>query len=83
MREEAKLVIDAILRYQRTGIANNLLILGSRGSGKSVMARYLMSIMKNDLNLNFLYVNTRQHNTSYKIIAHLLGIAARGSRLDE
>ena len=42
MREEVKPVIDALLRYQQTGIANNILILGSRGSGKSVLARYLM-----------------------------------------
>jgi Cdc6-like AAA superfamily ATPase len=83
MREEAKLVIDAILRFQRTGIANNLLILGARGSGKSVMAKYLMSILKQDQELNFLYVNSRQHNTSYKIIANLLGISARGSSMDE
>lgn len=83
MRDEAKPVIDAILRYQRTAIANNVLILGSRGSGKSVMARYLMNIMRHDLNLHFLYVNCRQHNTSYKILAQLLGVSARGLSMDE
>ena len=34
MREEAKPVIDALLRYQKTGIANHLVLLGSRGCGK-------------------------------------------------
>lgn len=42
MRAEVKPVIDALLRYQRTGIANNLLIFGSRGSGKTLMVKYLM-----------------------------------------
>lgn len=34
MREEVKPIIDALLRYQQTGIANNVLILGSRGREK-------------------------------------------------
>ena len=39
MRDEIKPVIDALLRYQQTGIANNVLILGSRGSGKSLFSQ--------------------------------------------
>jgi len=33
MREEVKPVIDALLRYQQTGIANNVLILGMEIAG--------------------------------------------------
>ena len=83
MREEVKPVIDALLRYQQTGIANNVLILGSRGSGKSVLARYLMKVMGRQDALVFAYANCRQHNTSVKILAALLGIRPRGSSLDE
>ena len=83
MREEVKPVIDALLRYQQTGIANNVLILGSRGSGKSVLARYLMNIMARQGPLVFAYANCRQHNTSVKILAALLGLRPRGSSLDE
>jgi len=83
MRQEVKPVIDAILRYQKTGIANNLLILGARGSGKSMLARYLMKAMSQDNELNFVYANCRQQNTSFKILAHLLGVQPRGRSLDE
>jgi Cdc6-like AAA superfamily ATPase len=81
MRKEVKPVIDALLRYSQTGIANNVLILGSRGSGKSVIARYLMKLLASQL--DFVYTNCRQHNTSFKILAHLLGIVPRGIGLHE
>jgi cell division control protein 6 len=83
MREEVKPVIDALLRYQQTGIANNVLILGSRGSGKSVLAKYLMKAMSGQSGLHFAYANCRQHNTSFKILACLLGLRPRGCSLDE
>jgi Cdc6-like AAA superfamily ATPase len=83
MREEVKPIIDALLRYQQTGIANNVLILGSRGSGKSVLAKYLMKVLSQQDQLNFAYVNCRQHNTSFKILASLLGLRPRGCSLGE
>jgi archaeal cell division control protein 6 len=83
MRNEIKPVIDALLRYQQTGIANNVLILGSRGSGKSLAATYLMKLLSSQNQLKFVYVNCRHHNTSFKILAHLLGLRARGRTLDE
>jgi len=83
MREEVKPVIDALLRYQQTGIANNVLVLGSRGSGKSVLARYLMNLMSQQGQAAFAYANCRQHNTSVKILAALLGLRPRGCSLDE
>ena len=83
MRNEIKPVIDALLRYQQTGIANNVLVLGSRGSGKSLAAKYLMKLLSSQNQLKFVYANCRQHNTSFKILAHLLGLRARGRTLDE
>jgi Cdc6-like AAA superfamily ATPase len=41
MREEAKPIIDACLRYLQTGIPNHLFIFGSRGSGKTLMVKYI------------------------------------------
>jgi cell division control protein 6 len=83
MREEAKPIIDALLRYQQTGIANNMLILGSRGCGKSVLARYLLKAFSGIGKMNFAYVNCRQHNTSFKMLASLLNVRPRGCSLDE
>jgi cell division control protein 6 len=83
MRQEVKPMIDALLRYQQTGIANNVLVLGSKGSGKSLSARYLMKLVGSQNGINFVYANCRQHNTSFKILASLLGVRARGCTLDE
>jgi cell division control protein 6 len=83
MREEVKPVIDALLRYAQTEIPNNILISGSRGSGKSVLAKYLMRLLFDSGPLDFAYVNCRQHNTSFKILAYLLGLKPRGCSLDE
>jgi cell division control protein 6 len=83
LRQEVKPVIDAILRYKQTSIANNVLILGSRGSGKSVSAKYLMKMLAEQTDLKFVYVNCRQHNTSFKILAALLDVSPRGTGLDE
>ena len=41
MRAEGKILIDALLRYDHTGIPKNLALFGSRGSGKTLMVRYL------------------------------------------
>jgi Cdc6-like AAA superfamily ATPase len=83
MREEVKPVIDALLRYQQSGIANNVLILGCRGSGKSVIAKYLMQILGKRKQLDFIYVNCRQCNTSFRILASALNVRPRGVSLDE
>jgi cell division control protein 6 len=83
MREEVKPVIDALLRYDRTGIANHLLIFGSRGSGKTLLLRYLMTLLAKKSGLTFHYANCRAHNTSFKILASLLGVRPRGSALEE
>jgi len=77
MRQELKPVIDALVRYEQTGIANNLLIVGSRGCGKTVSVRYLQNIFA-ERDMTVLYANCRTHNSSYRILASLLGVRARG-----
>lgn len=82
MREELRPVIDALLRFSSTEIANNVLIVGSRGSGKTLSLLHLKELLFHK-GLSLLYVNCRVHNTSYKILAHLLGVRARGLSFDE
>ena len=60
-----------------------MLILGARGSGKSVFAKYLMKLLSGQGQLDFSYANCREHNTSFKILAHLLSLRPRGRSLDE
>ncbi len=77
-----KPVIDSLLRYEKTGIANHLFIVGSRGCGKTLSVRYLQKLFEKR-GLTVLYSNCRSHNTSYKILAGLLGVRARGISFDE
>ncbi len=81
-REELKPVIDAILRFEHTGIPNHLLIAGSRGCGKTLSVRRLERLFR-DRGLLMVYGNCRIHNTSYKLLAHLLKIRARGHSFAE
>lgn len=82
LREEVKPVVDAVLRFSGTGIGNHLLLTGSRGSGKTLSVRYLASAFQ-DRDLRILYCNCRIHNSSYKILAHLMAVRARGLSFDE
>jgi len=79
MREEAKILIDAILRYDHTGIPKNLALFGSRGSGKTLMVRYLAKELHSESGVKILYCNVRNHNTSFKIVEHLLRAPAKGA----
>ena len=83
MRQETRPLIDALLRYATTGIANHLLISGSRGSGKTLMVKYIGRLLQNDHGLTFVYANCREHNTSFKILASLLEVRPRGHSMDE
>ena len=83
VRDEARPIIDALLKYARTGIPQNLVILGSRGCGKTLLVRYLQRVLGKDPGLLMLYANCRNHNTSFKILASFLDIAARGNSLQE
>jgi cell division control protein 6 len=83
MRQETKPLIDALLRYATTGIANHLLIFGSRGSGKTLLVKYVSRLIEKRHNVKFIYANCRQHNTSFKILASILNAKPRGSSLDE
>lgn len=83
MRDEVKPIVSACLRYLKTGIANHLFIFGSRGSGKTLMIRYIQRLLAEQSDADQLYVNCRQHNTSFKVLAHLLEVRPRGWSLDE
>ena len=83
MREECQKLIDAMLRFDVSGIPTHQAIIGSRGSGKTLTLKFLQKIIPKQTNLNVVYANCRTHNTSFKIMAHLLGIQARGASLNE
>ena len=83
MREESKLLIDDMLRFAISGIPTHYAVIGSRGSGKTLTLKYLQRVIPDQTNLSIVYANCRQHNTSFKILAHLLRVQARGASLSE
>jgi archaeal cell division control protein 6 len=83
MREEAKQLIDDLLRFEISGIPTHYAVIGSRGSGKTLTVKYLQRVIPSQADLSIVYANCREHNTSFKILAHLLGVQARGASLGE
>jgi archaeal cell division control protein 6 len=83
MREEAKQLIDDLLRFDLTGIPTHYVVIGSRGSGKTLTMKFLQRVIPTQTGLSILYANSREHNTSFKVLAHLLHRQARGAALTE
>jgi len=83
MRDEAKTIIDALLRYERTGVPTNLAVIGPRGSGKTMMMRYLERLLSRTGRLRLCYCSIRENPTSFRAVAHILGESARGRSLGE
>lgn len=83
MRDEARPVIDACLRFVHTRIGNHLFIFGGRGSGKTLLVRHIGRLLSEKQSTDVVYVNCRHHNTSFKLLAHLLEVRPRGHSMDE
>ena len=83
MREEVKPIVDALLKFEKTGIPNNLIVYGARGCGKTLTIKYLQNLLEEKTGLTILYSNCRHLNTSYKIFANLIHTRARGLSLAE
>jgi Cdc6-like AAA superfamily ATPase len=80
IRQETRQIIENILSFESVGVPNNMFIYGARGSGKTVILKYLTSYLAagRKLSVPVRFVNCRHHNTSLKILAEILGIEANG-----
>lgn len=72
-----------MLRFDLWGVANHHAIVGSRGSGKTLMVKYLQQAMMRHTKLSVIYANCRHHNSSFKVLAHWLNLPPRGFGLGE
>jgi cell division control protein 6 len=79
MRDEAKHLIKELIRFEISGIPTHLAVVGSKGSGKTLTLQYLQGLLNAEGRLKVIYANCREHNTTFKIFAHLLGVQARGA----
>jgi cell division control protein 6 len=83
MRDEVKGLLNAIIRFRRSGIPTHQAIIGSRGSGKTLMLKYLAGIVPVETGVDMVYANCRHHSTSFRILAHLVGERTQGASLTE
>jgi len=83
VRDECRTLIDELVRFEISGIPTHQAIIGSRGSGKTLTVKYLQRIIAAHTDLDLVYANCRQHSTTYKILAHLVGVEPRGPSLPE
>lgn len=83
IRPETKHIIDALVHYHHTGIPRHLVVIGPRGCGKTMTFRYLENTLKDTLQLRVYGVNCRIHNTSFKILSHILRLRPRGYAYSE
>jgi Cdc6-like AAA superfamily ATPase len=83
MRDECTRLIDALLRFDISRIPTHQVVIGSRGSGKTLTLKYLQRIIPTHTGLRILYANCREENTSFKIFAHLLEGEVAGASLSE
>jgi Cdc6-like AAA superfamily ATPase len=83
MRQECKQLLDVMLKFDLTGIPDHQAVIGSRGSGKTLMVKYLQRVVTQNSGLEVVYANCRHDNTSFKILASLLGVSATGLGLTE
>lgn len=83
MREESKYLIKELTRFEISGIPTHLAVVGTKGSGKTLTLRFLERLLNADGRLKVVYANCREHNTTFKILAHLLSVQARGASLSE
>jgi cell division control protein 6 len=83
-RPEMDQITRAIVRYERSRIPTNIFVFGSRGCGKTLTVRYLQRLFnEHPEQCRLLYVNAREHNTSFKMLAHLLSVTPRGVSISE
>jgi cell division control protein 6 len=77
-------VFKHLIRFETSGIPAHMVICGSRGSGKTLIFKYLQRTISEKTDLEILYVNCRHHTTSFKIFSHFLaGETTAGSSLGD
>ena len=81
MRDEGKELIDEMIRFDISGIPTHRAVIGSRGSGKTLILKFLEQTVPAHTDLDVAYVNCRHHNTSFKIFSHLLQQRTAGASL--
>lgn len=85
IRPEAEKIADNLAEYEKLGIARHLIVYGSRGAGKTITVSALVKEYAKDSprNLNYVYINARNNQTTYKLYSAIEGVYTKGLTLEE
>ena len=83
VRKELEVIADYIVKYVLTGIPNNLIIHGEKGSGKTTSILNLLNTLKDEKKLDYIYLNALDNPTSYKLFEAIAGKTGRGYALND
>jgi len=83
VRKEMEKIMDYLAEYIVLGIPQNIIVYGSRGSGKTVCIRAALSTLLKKADCNSFYVSVREHSTSYKIYQEISNEKRRGFSISE
>lgn len=83
LRGEGELIVTNIVKFDELGTPFNLFIYGSRGSGKTVLLKYIQKTLGSKIETPMRYINCRFSNTSSKILSELTGRPSRGLGANE
>jgi cell division control protein 6 len=83
IREECKSIIDATLQFEAAGLGRHHAVIGARGCGKTLTMKYLQRVLPGQTQLQCFYANCRHHNTSYRLLGHMLEEPFAGASLQQ
>jgi len=76
-REELKIIADKMIGYMTTNIPSNIIIYGSKGSGKTVSMLHIAKILEKD-GMKVFYLKARAFPSSYSIYRAITGYSKVG-----
>jgi Cdc6-like AAA superfamily ATPase len=72
-RKELHKIGEQFLEFIQEDCKRHLAILGSKGSGKTVLVRFAMKELEKSFDIKWYYVNCAEADTPYKIAKRILG----------
>jgi len=83
IRKELESIADYLAKYVLTGIPNNLIVYGNKGSGKTTSILNLLNAFKEGNKLDYIYLNVAENQTSYKLFEEIAGKKVKGYGLGD
>lgn len=84
VRQQLPLISENFMRFLIHGIQENALIIGSRGSGKTALVKYVLQELKKmpEFDFEIIYVNCKGIYNSYRVMKEIIGEKKKISKAD-